>query len=161
MLDSPKPNLGCVFTRITRKAGTLPTRSTSPTRSSHSGKRCFSSGRSTRHWYTVSPGSYGTKALLTDPGSFIPLDEKNEKTYSYIRHDKTIDQKLLVVLNFSRSGPDSEGYYHGEKSAVELPKDLDVSNAKLIVTNGEAKEDSGIEGSKIELSEWEGRIYLL
>jgi hypothetical protein len=67
----------------------------------------------------------------------------------------------LVILNFGRSGPDSEGYYHGEKSSVELPKDVDVSNAKLIITNGEAKEGSGIDGSKIELSEWEGRVYVL
>lgn len=97
----------------------------------------------------------------TCPGSFIPLDESNNKTYSYIRDDKTIGQKLLVVLNFARTSVDKEGYYHGEKSTVQLPKDLDVSNAKLIVTNGEAKEGSGIEGSSIELGEWEGRIYLL
>jgi hypothetical protein len=99
--------------------------------------------------------------LLSDLGTFIPLDEKNEKTYSYIRHDKTIDQKILVVLNFSRSGPDAEGYYHGEKSSFDLPKDLDVSKAKLIITNGEEKEGSGLEGSTIELSEWEGRVYVL
>lgn len=95
------------------------------------------------------------------PGSFLPLDENNGKTYSYVRDDKTIGQKLLVVLNFARTGADSEGYYYGEKATVQLPKDLDVSSAKLIVTNGEAKEGSGIEGSSIDLGEWEGRIYLL
>jgi len=94
-------------------------------------------------------------------GTFIPLDEKNEKSYSYIRHDKTIDQKILVVLNFSRSGPDTEGYYHGEKTTVELPSDIDVSKAKLIITNGDQKEGSGLENGKIVLSEWEGRVYLL
>jgi glycosidase len=94
-------------------------------------------------------------------GTFIPLDEKNEKTYSYIRHDKTIDQKLLVILNFSRSEPDSEGYYHGEKASFEIPGDIDISKAKLIITNGEEKEGSGLEGNKIELSEWEGRVYVL
>jgi len=66
-----------------------------------------------------------------------------------------------VVLNFSRSGPDSEGYYHGEKTTIELPSDVNVSTAKLIVTNGDVKEGSGLDGNKIELSEWEGRIYLL
>lgn len=30
-----------------------------------------------------------------------------------------------------------------------------------MVTNGEAKEGSGIEGSSIDLGEWEGRIYVL
>ena len=98
---------------------------------------------------------------LTSTGTFIPLDEKNEKTYSYIRHDKTIDQKLLVILNFSRSEPDSEGYYHGEKASFEIPSDIDISKAKLIITNGEEKEGSGLEGNKIELSEWEGRVYVL
>jgi alpha-glucosidase len=99
--------------------------------------------------------------MLTIAGTFIPLDEKNEKTYSYIRHDKTIDQKILVILNFSRSGPDAEGYYHGEKASFEVPSDIDVSNARLIITNGGEKEGSGLEGSKIELSEWEGRVYVL
>lgn len=99
--------------------------------------------------------------LIPTQGTFIPLDESNGKTYAYIREDKTIGQKLLVLLNFARSAADSEGYYHGEKASVELPKDLDVSSAKLIVTNGEAKEGSGLEGSSIELGEWEGRIYLL
>ena len=94
-------------------------------------------------------------------GTFIPVDESNGKTYAYVREDKTIGQKLLVLLNFARSSADSEGYYHGEKASVELPKDLDISNAKLIVTNGEAKEGSGLEGSSIELGAWEGRIYVL
>jgi hypothetical protein len=31
----------------------------------------------------------------------------------------------------------------------------------LIITNGEEKEGSGLEGNKIELSEWEGRVYVL
>lgn len=40
--DSRKLPLGCVSTRITRKAGTSPTRLTSPTRSLPSGRRCYS-----------------------------------------------------------------------------------------------------------------------
>nr|WVH01974.1 hydrolase [Naematelia aurantialba] len=87
-------------------------------------------------------------------GKFIPLDKKNEATYAYIRDDPTISQRLLVILNFAR------GNGRGAASTFEVPTDVDVSKAKLIITNGDAKEGSGINGN-IELTPWEGRVYLL
>ncbi|ORY32235.1 glycoside hydrolase superfamily [Naematelia encephala] len=87
-------------------------------------------------------------------GKFIPLDEKNEDTYAYIRDDSTISQILLIVLNFAR------GDGRGATSTFVVPKEVDVSNAKLIISNGQAKQGSAIDG-EIQLSPWEGRIYVL
>ncbi|CAD6587105.1 MAG: hypothetical protein TREMPRED_004662 [Tremellales sp. Tagirdzhanova-0007] len=86
-------------------------------------------------------------------GKFLPLDEANEETYGWIRDDPTIDQRLLVILNFAR------GDGRGARSTF-TPTNIDTKRAKLIVTNGPAKIDSGIDGD-IKLEPWEGRIYLL
>jgi len=87
-------------------------------------------------------------------GVFIPLDESNESIYAYIRDDPTVAQRLLVVLNMAR------GSGRGEASTFAVPKDLDGSKAKLIISNGNESEGSGF-GSEIKLEAWEGRIYLL
>ncbi|WVQ69633.1 uncharacterized protein L199_007853 [Kwoniella botswanensis] len=87
-------------------------------------------------------------------GKFIPLDEPNEETYSYIREDPKVGQKLLVVLNLSRTGNN-----RGTPSTVVLPPGLDTSNSKLLISNVGSSEGR-IEGD-IHLAPWEGRIYLL
>lgn len=94
-------------------------------------------------------------------GTFIPLDVTNEDTYAYIRDDAVTSQRILVVLNLARSKFDGGDYRHGQHSSFSLHPDVDVSNAKLLITNGKAKDGSKIEGQSIELDAWEGRIYLL
>lgn len=86
-------------------------------------------------------------------GKFIPLDERNEEIYAWIRDDPTTDQKLLVVLNFARGG--GRG-----KASTFIPTDMNTKGAKLLITNGSAKLGSGIDGD-IALQPWEGRIYVL
>ena len=56
------------------------------------------------------------------------------------------------MLNFAR------GDGRGKKSTFKA--EMDTTKAKLLVTNGPAAEGSGIDGP-IELSPWEGRVYLL
>jgi alpha-glucosidase len=87
-------------------------------------------------------------------GKFVPLDETDEKVYAYIRDDPTIGQKLLVVLNMAR------GQGRGEDVTFKLPAGVDAAKAKLVITNGSAKEGSPLE-SPMKLSPFEGRIYLL
>jgi hypothetical protein len=61
------------------------------------------------------------------------------------------------VLNLGR-GSDRRG----EEAAFELPKDLDVTGAKLLITNKKGLEEGGgIVGGKIELGKYEGRVYVL
>jgi alpha-glucosidase len=85
-------------------------------------------------------------------GKFIPLDESNEKVYAWIRDDPTINQKVLVVLNFARG----EGK-RGEEVEWTVPADVDTSNAKLIISNGDASPLT----ETVKLGPWEGRIYAL
>lgn len=87
-------------------------------------------------------------------GLFHPLDEANEDVYAWIREDKTINQRLLVVLNMGR------GDGRGKDVSWTVPKEVQRNGAKLIITNGSAKEGSGLD-DKIELSKFEGRVYLL
>lgn len=110
-----------------------------------------------RPWSTVSTLSIFTIGTYVDfIGTFGPLETADD-IYAYTRADSTINQKLLVILNFAR-GSDRRG----EAMTFEVPKDLGVSGAKLLVTNnGELQEGSGIEGGKVELGKYEGRIYLL
>lgn len=93
-------------------------------------------------------------------GTFVPLDVKNEKTYAYIRDDSQTSQRLLIILNLARSPPDEGDFRHGERAIFSISKEVDVSKAKLIITNGSAAEGSKIKGD-IELDPWEGRIYQL
>jgi len=71
-----------------------------------------------------------------------------------MRDDPTIGQKLLVVLNMAR------GSGRGEAVTFTVPKNVDASNAKLIITNGPAAEGSGLE-KELSLEPFEGRIYVL
>jgi alpha-glucosidase len=98
--------------------------------------------------------SHAARVLLTESGVFIPLDESNESIYAYIRDDPTVAQRLLVVLNMAR------GSGRGEASTFAVPKDLDGSKAKLIISNGAEGQGSSF-GSEIKMEAWEGRIYLL
>ncbi|WWD21819.1 hypothetical protein CI109_106307 [Kwoniella shandongensis] len=88
-------------------------------------------------------------------GDFVPLDEANEDTYSYIREDRQIGEKLLIVLNLARG---DNG--RGARSVVVLPRDLNVSDSKLLISNIDGTESQRIVGD-IELAPWEGRIYAL
>lgn len=99
---------------------------------------------------------YGCGSCAKGTGKFVPLDVKNEEVYAWIRDDPTINQKVLIVLNFAR-GADKRG----KEVTWSIPSEVDVSNAKLIITNGEAKEGEGLSGREIALGKWEGRIYLL
>ena len=85
-------------------------------------------------------------------GKFVPLDEKNEEVYAWIRDDPTIGQKLLVVLNFARG----EGK-RGKEVKWTVPVEVE---GKLVITNGAAAEGAALE-KEVTLSPWEGRIYLL
>jgi hypothetical protein len=89
--------------------------------------------------------------LLTS-GKFIAIDEANDDTYAFIREDETNGQRVFVLLNFAR------GEGRGKESTFK--PDFDFSGAKLLLSNGDATEGSGIDG-EIELGPWEGRIYLL
>lgn len=84
-------------------------------------------------------------------GVFIPLDESNEDVYAWIRNDPTIGQQVLVVLNFGR------GQGRGKEVKWTVPEQVDIGNAKLIISNG--KEEAL--AREITLSPWEGRIYAL
>ena len=84
-------------------------------------------------------------------GVFIPLDESNEDVYAWIRNDPTIGQKVLVVLNFGR------GQGRGKEVKWTVPEQVDIANAKLIISNG--KEEAL--AREITLSPWEGRVYAL
>ncbi|KAL1406610.1 hypothetical protein Q8F55_008316 [Vanrija albida] len=94
-------------------------------------------------------------------GTFIPLDEESEENYSYIREDEHTGEKLLVLLNFARGegGPGGQG--HGTTITVD-PKawGVDVSKARLLVSNDGAKVGSGIDGP-VTLDNWAGRVYVL
>lgn len=80
--------------------------------------------------------------MLTRTGRFIPIDEENEETAAWIRDDPTIGQRLLVVLNLVR------GNGRGKAVTFEIGT-LDVSNAKLIVTNGPAEDGSLIKATSV------------
>ncbi|KAL7424802.1 hypothetical protein Q5752_000486 [Cryptotrichosporon argae] len=84
-------------------------------------------------------------------GSFIPLDEANEESYAWGRTDKLTGQALLVVLNFAR------GDGRGKNTVFHVPADIDVDAARLLITNGAAKEGSSAPRA-IDLEPWEGRI---
>ncbi len=88
-------------------------------------------------------------------GKFIPLDEDNEEIYAYIRDDSTISKRYLVILNFGR------GSGRGVESTFAVPDSVDVAHAKLLISNGDESEGSGIQGKQVKLSPWEGRIYAL
>ncbi|ORX36066.1 putative hydrolase [Kockovaella imperatae] len=88
-------------------------------------------------------------------GIFVPIDEDNESTYAYVRDDKTKNEKLLVILNMAR------GTGRGEKSTFNIPKDIDVSKAKLLISNGSEAEGSSLASDVLDLEPFEGRIYLL
>lgn len=96
--------------------------------------------------------------MLTPPvGKFISLDAASEQVFAYIRDDETISQRVLVILNMAR-GKDEKGL----EVEWQLPADVDVSKAKLLITNGPLEEGSGVEkDGKVKLSKWEGRVYLL
>jgi alpha-glucosidase len=74
--------------------------------------------------------------------------------YAWIRDDHTISQRLLVILNMGR------GEGRGSDTTWTVPEKIHSNGAKLLITNGEAKEGSGLEG-KVELGKFEGRVYLL
>jgi alpha-glucosidase len=110
-----------------------------------------------RPWYTVSTLTISILGDCADIiGTFGPLETADD-IYAYTRTDSTINQKLLVILNFARGSN-----RRGEAMTFEVPKDMDVSGAKLLIANNEGlQEGSGIEGGKLELGKYEGRIYLL
>ncbi len=89
-------------------------------------------------------------------GKFVPLDEADEEVYAWVRDDPTIGQKMLVVLNLAR-GADGRG----KEVEWTVPNGVDVSGAKVVITNGEAKVGEGLEGGKVKLGKFEGRIYQL
>lgn len=94
-------------------------------------------------------------------GTFVPLDEESEENYSYIRHDENTGEKLLVLLNLARGEGGPGGLGHGTTITVD-PKawGVDVSKARLLVSNDGAKVGSGIDGP-IALDNWAGRVYVL
>lgn len=64
---------------------------------------------------------------------------------------------MLVILNMSR-GKDEKGL----EVEWQMPGDVDVSGAKLLISNGDQAEGSGLEkDGKVKLGKWEGRVYLL
>ncbi len=89
-------------------------------------------------------------------GDFIPLDQSSEDNYAYIRHHIDTDQRVLVILNFAKGddGLGSEIRFDPSEFGV------DASQAQLLISNGEQKEGSRIDGP-LRLSPWEGRVYLL
>lgn len=82
------------------------------------------------------------------------MDEANESIYAYVREDPTIGEKLLVILNMSR------GSGRGEEVNFTVPSEVDVSKAKLLISNGPEKEGAGLDQT-VKLGPFEGRIYLL
>ncbi|ORY35315.1 putative hydrolase [Naematelia encephala] len=89
-------------------------------------------------------------------GEFIPLDPESEKNYSYIRYHSETNQRILVVLNFAK-GTDGLGE---DITFDPVTVGVDMTSAKLLISNGEEKEGSGVQGT-MTLSSWEGRVYLL
>jgi alpha-glucosidase len=73
-----------------------------------------------------------------------------------VRDDPTINQKVLVVLNLSRG---SDG--RGKEVKWSVPVDVDVTSAKLVITNGPAQEGEAISNRELSLGKFEGRIYVL
>lgn len=88
-------------------------------------------------------------------GKFTPLDEESDDNYCYTRMWEETGEKLLVLLNFKR------GDGMGAPITVDAAKlGVDTTGARLIVSNDDAKEGSGIDGP-VKLEPWCGRIYLL
>ncbi|RSH95501.1 hypothetical protein EHS25_000593 [Saitozyma podzolica] len=112
---------------------------------------------------TTRPGTFWKKMLevrKANPaiiyGDFISLDPESEESYAYIRQHPTTNQRILVVLNFAK-GDDGMGR---EITFDPGALGVDVSAARLVISNGDEKEGSGVSGV-MRLGRWEGRVYLL
>ncbi|BEI90865.1 uncharacterized protein CcaverHIS019_0309350 [Cutaneotrichosporon cavernicola] len=88
-------------------------------------------------------------------GKFTPLDEESNDNYCYTREWPETGEKLLVLLNFKRD--DGTG---GPITIDTAKLGVDTTGARLIASNDNAKEGSGINGP-VTLEPWCGRIYLL
>lgn len=89
-------------------------------------------------------------------GKFTLLDAASDDNIIFTREWEETGEKLLVVLNLKR-GEDRMG----APITVDLAKlGVDTADAKLLVSNDDAKEGSGVDGP-VELAPWSGRVYVL
>jgi oligo-1,6-glucosidase len=77
-------------------------------------------------------------------GDYVPLLEEREHIYAYLR--KYENETLLFIGNFSEA-----------TETVEIPTEINLTKAKLIISNGKDKEHS----NKIMLNAYEVNVYLL
>jgi alpha-glucosidase len=75
---------------------------------------------------------------------------------SYIRHDPYCGERILILLNFNAGQGRA-----GASTTIDLDAlGVDISRARLLISNDDAKLGSGIDGP-VTLDKWCGRVYLL